>query len=94
MTRSDRTPGPACVARTPGPAAAVVAAAAAVVTMIVATTAAAWAQASTTVATSTAPPGDPDPLNAGGIVFLGVSAIVFGGALLLYLRHRRPRVRS
>jgi hypothetical protein len=27
-------------------------------------------------------------------VFLGVSAIVFGGALLLYLRHRRPRVRS
>jgi hypothetical protein len=85
---------PACVARTPRPAAAAVTAASVVVTTLVATTTAAWSQAATTVATSTAPPGDPDPLNAGGIVFLGVSAVVFGGALLLYLRHRRPRVRS
>jgi hypothetical protein len=74
--------------------AAGIATAAAVVATLAATTAAAWAQASTTAATSTAPPGDPDPLNAGGIVFLGVSAVLFGGALLLYLRHRQPRVRN
>ena len=53
--------------------------------------AAATAQPSTTVPVGA--PQDPDPLNAGGVVFLGVSAVLFGGALLLYLRHR-PRARS
>jgi hypothetical protein len=41
-----------------------------------------------------APAGDPDPLNAGGVVFLFVSAVIAGGALILYLRHRPARVRS
>jgi hypothetical protein len=53
--------------------------------------AAATAQPATTVPVGASP--DPDPLNAGGVVFLGVSAVLFGGALLLYLRHR-PRARS
>ena len=52
------------------------------------------AQATTTiVGPAPAPVGqDPDPLNAGGIVFLFVSLVIFGTALLLYLRHR-PRAR-
>jgi hypothetical protein len=53
------------------------------------------AQSATTVpATSPVPYQEPDPLNAGGVVFLFVSAVILGGALLLYLRHRRPRVHS
>jgi hypothetical protein len=55
--------------------------------------AAATAQPATTVPVGSPPAADPDPLNAGGVVFLGVSAVLFGGALLLYLRHR-PRARS
>jgi glycerol-3-phosphate acyltransferase PlsY len=66
----------------------------AVVTVTVALAAAASAQTATTV-TNVVPISqqEPDPLNAGGVVFLFVSAVLFGGALLLYLRHR-PRVRS
>lgn len=54
---------------------------------------AAVAAAQTSTSLPAGPPTEPDPLNAGGIVFLVVSAVLFGGALLLYLRHR-PRVHS
>jgi hypothetical protein len=46
-------------------------------------------------------PGDPPPAvspddaegvsNAGGVVFLAVSAVIIGGAVILYLRHRPSR---
>jgi hypothetical protein len=55
---------------------------------LVVVAAAAWAQVPPTVPGQ---PAEPDPLNAGGIVFLCTSAVIFGGALILYLRHRRPR---
>jgi hypothetical protein len=70
---------------------------ASVVTLIAAVIllpAAAYAQAP-----ATAPPGlrsapaGPGP-NVGGVVFLVVSAIIVGGAIVLYLRHRRPRVHN
>ena len=61
------------------------------VATVVVPAAAATAQTSTSLRAGA--PTEPDPLNAGGIVFLAVSAVLFGGALLLYLRHR-PRVHS
>jgi hypothetical protein len=66
----------------------VTAVAALLTTLLVVLAAAAWAQTPPTV------PGqspEPDPLNAGGVVFFVTSIIIFGGALILYLRHRRPR---
>jgi hypothetical protein len=61
----------------------------------VASAGAALAQTTTSYTTNATPIAkDADPLNAGGLVFLFVSAVIFGGALILYLRHRQPRVRS
>jgi hypothetical protein len=69
-------------------AALIMAVAALLTAALVVLAAAAQAQTPPTIAGQ---PTDPDPLNAGGIVFLCTSAVIFGGALVLYLRYSPAR---
>ena len=73
---------------------ATAAAAVAVVLLTVATALAspAGAQSATTLAPPTTLPAENPGSTAAGVVFFGVCAVVIVGALVLYLRNRRPRV--
>jgi hypothetical protein len=51
----------------------------------------AGAQTSTSAVTTTTVPAENPGSTAAGIVFFGVSGVIVVGALLLYLRNRRPR---
>ena len=74
--------------------AAAAAAAIAVVLLTVATALAspAGAQSATTLAPPTTLPAENPGSTTAGVVFFGVCAVVIVGALVLYLRNRRPRV--
>jgi hypothetical protein len=61
------------------------------VTLVIVATAA-GAQTTTTPGVPAPPAGSDEAFNAGGIVFLVVSAVLIIGALTLYLRHRPARV--
>lgn len=52
----------------------------------------AGAQSATTLAPTTTLPAENPGSTAAGVVFFGVCAVVIVGALVLYLRNRRPNV--
>ena len=55
---------------------------------------AAGAQSTTTLSPTTTVPAENPGSTAAGFVFFGISAAIVVGALVLYLRNRRPRVAS
>lgn len=55
---------------------------------------AAWAQSGTTDAPPVTTPAENPGSTAAGFVFFGVTGAIIVGALLLYLRNRRPPVTS
>jgi hypothetical protein len=79
--------------RSPRPAAAVASAAIAVVVAL-SLAGPAGAQSSTTLAPTTTMPGENPGSTAGSVVFFGVCGVILVGALVLFLRNRRPRVTS
>ncbi len=48
-----------------------------------------WAQTTTTYPVNGLPPDTPGSA-VGAVMFFAVTAIIMGGALALFLRHRRP----
>lgn len=50
------------------------------------------AQSATTLAPTTTLPAENPGSTAAGIVFFGVTGVIIVGALVLYLRNRRPKV--
>lgn len=62
------------------------------VVLVALVTTAASAQSGTTVAPPVTLPAENPGSTAAGVVFFGVTGAIILGALLLYLRNRRPRV--